>query len=125
MHLSCHMNGRPNWDELTRSFVPQAGAIAGMVYAGACAGYMSTAACLRSGSEIACSVIADLGAKAAPLSLPGAENRPYAIKPLWSVASFEGARAWVDFQNDVTVKDIEQSVSENYRSVEHMKRYTT
>ncbi len=125
LHLSCHMNGHPIWDELTQSFIPQAGAIAGMVYAGACAGHMSTAACLRSGSETACSVIADLGAKAAPLSLPTADDRPYAIKPLWSVPSSKGARAWVDFQNDVTVKDIEQSVSENYRSAEHMKRYTT
>ena len=34
-------------------------------------------------------------------------------------------RAWVDFQNDVTVKDICQSATENFRSVEHMKRYTT
>ena len=125
LHLSCHMNGRPIWDELIQSFVPQGGAIAGMVYAGACVGHMSTAACLRSGSENALSVIADLGAKADPRTLPSAEDRPYAIKPLWSVASRTSVRAWVDFQNDVTVKDIEQSVSENYRSVEHMKRYTT
>ena len=32
---------------------------------------------------------------------------------------------WVDFQNDVTVKDIKQSYAEGFRSVEHMKRYTT
>ena len=125
IHLSCHMNGRPIWDEDTQSFVPQAGAIKGMFYAGACAGQLSTFACLRSGSETARFVIADLGAKAAPLFLPVAEDRPYNIRPLWSVASQKSARAWVDFQNDVTVKDIEQSVNENYRSVEHMKRYTT
>ena len=34
-------------------------------------------------------------------------------------------RAWLDYQNDVTVKDIQQSVQENFKSVEHMKRYTT
>jgi sarcosine oxidase subunit alpha len=34
-------------------------------------------------------------------------------------------RAWLDFANDVTVKDVTQSAQENYRSVEHMKRYTT
>ena len=125
VHLSCHMNGRPQWDETTQSFLPQSGAIPGMVYAGAAAGHMSTAACLRSGSEIARKVISDLGAKAASLTLPQAEDTPYAIKPLWSVNTRKGTRAWVDFQNDVTVKDIEQSVLENYRSVEHMKRYTT
>lgn len=34
-------------------------------------------------------------------------------------------RAWLDYQNDVTVKDVRQSVQENFKSVEHMKRYTT
>ena len=34
-------------------------------------------------------------------------------------------RAWLDFQNDVTVKDVKQAATENFRSVEHMKRYTT
>ena len=34
-------------------------------------------------------------------------------------------RAWLDFQNDVTVKDVKQAARENFRSVEHMKRYTT
>lgn len=32
---------------------------------------------------------------------------------------------WLDFQNDVTVADIELAVRENYVSVEHLKRYTT
>ena len=34
-------------------------------------------------------------------------------------------RAWLDFQNDVTVKDVALAAKENFRSVEHMKRYTT
>ena len=34
-------------------------------------------------------------------------------------------QAWVDLQNDVTVKDIKQAAVESYSSVEHMKRYTT
>ena len=37
----------------------------------------------------------------------------------------EGRRQFVDFQNDVTVKDIRLSAQEGFRSVEHMKRYTT
>ena len=32
---------------------------------------------------------------------------------------------FVDFQNDVTVKDIKLALSEGYRSIEHIKRYTT
>lgn len=32
---------------------------------------------------------------------------------------------WLDYQNDVTVGDVQLAVRENYRSVEHVKRYTT
>ncbi len=34
-------------------------------------------------------------------------------------------KAFVDFQNDVTAKDIDLAVREGFRSVEHVKRYTT
>jgi sarcosine oxidase, subunit alpha len=34
-------------------------------------------------------------------------------------------RAWVDFQNDVTTKDIVLATREGFRSIEHVKRYTT
>jgi sarcosine oxidase subunit alpha len=34
-------------------------------------------------------------------------------------------RAWVDFQNDVTSKDIKLATREGFRSIEHVKRYTT
>ncbi|WP_454621005.1 sarcosine oxidase subunit alpha [Bradyrhizobium cenepequi] len=34
-------------------------------------------------------------------------------------------RAWIDFQNDVTAKDIELATREGFRSIEHVKRYTT
>src|SRR6202008_4096534 len=34
-------------------------------------------------------------------------------------------KAFVDFQNDVTAKDVRLAVREGFRSVEHVKRYTT
>jgi len=34
-------------------------------------------------------------------------------------------RAWVDFQNDVTAKDVKLATQEGFRSIEHVKRYTT
>lgn len=36
-----------------------------------------------------------------------------------------GKMAFVDFQNDVTAKDIRQAVREGMRSIEHVKRFTT
>ncbi len=118
VHLTCHMNGRPEWSENIASFVPVAGAIPGMVTAGACQGSFDTAACLADGAKAA----ADILGASAP-AIPDADNTAYHITPFWAV---EGkGRKWLDFQNDVHVKDIKLAAQENFRSVEHMKRYTT
>src|SRR5947209_3670003 len=48
------------------------------------------------------------------------------MKPLWEVpARSKTAKRFVDVQNDVTVNDIALAAREGYRSVEHLKRYTT
>src|SRR5262249_36097659 len=36
-----------------------------------------------------------------------------------------GPMAFVDFQNDVTAKDLRSAAHEGFRSIEHVKRYTT
>jgi len=123
VHLTCHMNGRPVWREDIASFVPAPGAIPGMEVAGAAAGVMSTAGALADGLRAAAVTLTALGMDAPEVARPEAEDAPYAIAPLWAV---EGkGRKWLDFQNDVTVKDVRLAVQENYASVEHMKRYTT
>ncbi|SDW23407.1 sarcosine oxidase subunit alpha [Ruegeria halocynthiae] len=123
VHLTCHMNGRPVWKRDIEAFVPISGAVPGMVTAGACSGSFSTAACLRQGVEAAEAALGDLSLKAPKTAMPQAEDTPYEISQLWAVPG--KGRAWLDFQNDVTVKDIKQAATENFRSVEHMKRYTT
>jgi sarcosine oxidase subunit alpha len=47
----------------------------------------------------------------------------YHVEPLWEVPG-RGPK-FVDLANDVTAKDIGIAAAENYRSVEHLKRYTT
>ena len=125
VHLSCHMNVRPYWSESLQSFLPAENAVPGMLYAGAADGHMSTLDCLRSGADAAGKIIKDLGKSATAFKIPDAEDHPYQISASWSVSPSGKQRSWLDFQNDVTVKDIAQAVAENYRSVEHMKRYTT
>jgi methylglutamate dehydrogenase subunit C len=122
VHLTCHMNGRPAWREDIAAFVPVAGMIPTLEAAGACNGAFSTAACLREGAQAASRVVEALGGSAR-VELPEAEDAAYNIEPLWAVAG--KGRAWLDFQNDVSVKDVKQAAVENFRSVEHMKRYTT
>ncbi|MEL6566579.1 MAG: sarcosine oxidase subunit alpha family protein [Pseudomonadota bacterium] len=123
VHLTCHMNGRPTWSDQIASFVPTPGAIPGLVAAGACNGAFSTAACLAAGHAAAQESLAALGIKAADGTVPAADETAYSVDPIWTVPG--RGRAWLDFQNDVTVKDVKQAAAENYASVEHMKRYTT
>ena len=118
VHLTCHMNGRPVWREDIASFVPVDGAIPGLVVAGACNGQFSTEGCLAEATQVASDTL-DVPA----LDVPDAEDVSYEIEPFWAV---EGkGRKWLDFQNDVHAKDIRLAAQENFRSVEHMKRYTT
>lgn len=123
VHLTCHMNGRPVWNTAIAGFVPSPGAVPTMTAAGACNGVFSTLGCLREGAEAATQALSDLGLKAPDPEVPTATDAEYRISPLWAVAG--KGRAWLDFQNDVSVKDVKQAAVENFRSVEHMKRYTT
>ncbi len=123
LHLTCHLNTRPRWSEDLAAFVPVEGAVPGLVAVGAANGTMSTHGALAAGRAAAEQALAHLGRSPATVALPAAEDAPYAVRALWSVAG--KGRAWLDFANDVTVKDVTQAAQENFASVEHMKRYTT
>ncbi|PTX56699.1 sarcosine oxidase subunit alpha [Litoreibacter ponti] len=123
VHLTCHMNGRPQWNEQIAAFIPVPGMIPGMEVAGAAGGSFSTHACLKSGAFRAREVLKTLDVEARQIAIPKADDSPTQIRPLWMVPG--KGRAWLDFQNDVTVKDVKLAAQENFKSVEHMKRYTT
>ncbi len=123
LHLTCHMNGRPAWNADIASFVPSAGSVPGLTAAGSAAGYFSTQTCLTNGIAAANGALSALGRKTQTVKPPTAEDAPYLLQPLWSVPG--KGRAWLDFANDVTVKDVQLSAQEGFASVEHMKRYTT
>ena len=123
VHLTCHMNGRPTWRPDIQAFVPTDGSVPNMTAAGACNGVFSTQGCLTAGVDAAQAALSALGKKTADVEMPKAEDAPYNMSPLWAVAG--KGRAWLDFQNDVSVKDVKQAAVENFKSVEHMKRYTT
>jgi len=123
VHLTCHMNGRPDWREDIAAFVPREGAVPGLIAAGACNGSFSTAGALREGRAAALRAMSDMDMRASEFDLPQAEDMSYSVKALWAVPG--AGRAWLDFANDVTTKDVKLAAKENYASVEHMKRYTT
>jgi methylglutamate dehydrogenase subunit C len=120
VNIHSHHRAKPVWEPLIAAFVLGPDGPPGLLVAGAAAGAFSTHSALRSGRD---AVVAALGLATSP-DLPAAEDGPVRITPLWHVGHGKG-RAWIDQQNDVTVKDIKLAAQENFTSVEHMKRYTT
>ncbi|MGE4611312.1 MAG: sarcosine oxidase subunit alpha family protein [Paracoccaceae bacterium] len=124
LHLTGHMGGKPTWREDIAAFVPTPDAIPDLTTAGAANGTFSTRGALSEGVAAAKSTLKTLGLKQVRPTIPPADDSETAITPFWHVPDTK-SRAWLDFQNDVTVKDIQQAHRENFQSVEHMKRYTT
>ena len=123
IHLASHHRAKPVFDAALQAFVHRDGGPAGLAVAGGSAGRGTTAAALTSGADAARDALAALGHEAVALSLPRAEDAPLNLQPFWHVPG--KSRAWVDFQNDVTVKDIRLAHQENMTPVEHLKRWTT
>lgn len=124
VNIHSHHRARPVWQDGIAAFVPDSDGPAGLLVAGAAAGGFSTHAALAQGQAQAIAALAELGRTAKADSLPVAEDAPTKITPLWYVRHGKG-RAWIDQQNDVTVKDVKLAHQENFASVEHLKRYTT
>ena len=124
VHLTSHHRGRPIWRDDLAAFVPPQDLPFGMVVAGAANGAMTLSAAIKDAHAAATAIATDLGAGGATGAVPQASDEDFDIKPFWHVAQSK-KRAWVDLQNDVTTKDVKQSYQEGFRSVEHLKRYTT
>ncbi|MEX0504259.1 sarcosine oxidase subunit alpha family protein [Alphaproteobacteria bacterium LSUCC0719] len=123
VHLTCHHRGRPRWQPDIAAFIPGDGVPPGLAVAGAVRGIFSTAGALADGRDQALAQLAELGMKVRAEPVPEADDTPVNITPLWHVGGTR--RAWLDQQNDVTVKDVGLAHKENFRAVEHLKRYTT
>ncbi len=121
--LTSHQGARPVWNEAIAAFVP--GVVPrGMIVAGAARGTMTLAACLAEGARAGGEAAETAGFTTKPGDPPRADDESFAVSPLWHVADSKG-KAFVDFQNDVTARDVALAEREGYRSVEHLKRYTT
>jgi len=123
VHLTCHHGGKPVWRDGIAAFVP-GDLPPGMTVTGAAGGAFTTAAALIEGHRAAVEALGELGLPADAGDAPGASDEAANVAPFWHVAESRG-RAWLDLQNDVTVKDVVQAHGEGFRSVEHLKRYTT
>src|SRR5680860_844255 len=123
LNLTTHLGGKPAWDHGLSALVP-GDLPPGMSVAGAAAGKFTLTACLADGEGAgaeaarACGYSPSVPARRAP-----AEETATA-SPLWQVDKSRG-KAFVDFQNDVTVSDVKLATRDGFRTPEHVKRYTT
>lgn len=113
LHLWSHAGGKLSWSDTLNAFLPNTEtAPEGWSVVGAAAGYFDL----------------DMALLDAKDHLSGRQRQPtHGESPIFRAVSqpTERASQWIDLQHDVTVQDVDVAVQENYRSVEHVKRYTT
>ena len=113
VHLYAQARGKLRYDGARAALVPST-QVDGVTVAGAANGAFTLDEALRQGHA------AGGGQGAAPNAPAGL----YRITADWPKPDAPGRR-WIDFQSDVTLKDIALASREGYVSVEHLKRYTT
>ncbi|HMM10126.1 MAG TPA: sarcosine oxidase subunit alpha [Paracoccus solventivorans] len=127
LHLFSHTQGKLAWDDDLSTFLPD-WTREDCVIAGAGRGLWGIEAALKDGAERGREVAAALGKPGNPVALSVENDRPgsgVSQKELPTDRNPGRAKAFVDYQNDVTAKDLRLAVREGMRSIEHVKRYTT
>ena len=115
VNLMCHRGAKPVWNEAIAAFVPP-DVGPQFVAAGSAAGHMLLSECLADGARA--------GASGKAAALPKCRDEAYSISPLWWVKESHG-KAFIDYQNDSTAKDLPLAAREGYTDIELAKRYTT
>jgi sarcosine oxidase subunit alpha len=121
--LSTHLGGKPQWSQAISAFVP-GDLPRGMSAAGACAGSFGLGDSLRQGAEAGSGAAVAAGFEVQGIPSWKSSGDRVRSSALWFVEDTVG-KAFVDLQHDVTREDVELAAREGFRSVEHLKRYTT
>ncbi|RVD49123.1 sarcosine oxidase subunit alpha, partial [Mesorhizobium sp. M7A.F.Ca.ET.027.03.2.1] len=128
VHLFSQSRGKVAFNDETKRFVPGTYA-QDCVSVGACNGTDGLSATVDEAYAAGAKAAKDAGAKAAKSSKPKVDASESWSRGMLGAAPGAGpdttVKAFVDFQNDVTAKDIRQAVHEGMRSIEHVKRFTT
>ncbi|WP_460273589.1 sarcosine oxidase subunit alpha [Celeribacter sp. ULVN23_4] len=127
LHLFSHTKGSLAWDDDRTTFLPNE-TPEDCLIAGASRGLWGIEAVMADGAAKGREVAELLGKAATDVTYEVAEDRPgtgQSHKELPTDRDPGKAKAFVDYQNDVTAKDLRLAVREGMRSIEHVKRYTT
>ncbi|MBO9456468.1 sarcosine oxidase subunit alpha [Paracoccus sp. R12_1] len=127
LHLFSHTKGSLAWDADSNTFLPDRKTEACQI-AGAGRGLWGYGPVLEDGVKAGVAAVEALSRSGNPRDLPVGNDRPgsgISHTELPTDLPAGKAKAFVDFQNDVTAKDLRLAVREGMRSIEHVKRYTT
>lgn len=124
VHLTCHQRGKPVWKDEIAAFTPGGTLPENLNVAGSANGTMTLGKILDEASAVTAATLNSIGQKSKKAKAHKTSDEPFGVSAYWYVKE-STKRAWVDLQNDVTTKDVKQSHKEGFRSVEHLKRYTT
>jgi len=129
VHLFSQSRGKLRWDPELSAFLPGAGHEA-EVSVGGCAGTASVAQAIRDGLRAGTEQAREAGHDGRQPAAPTVDEPGQAtVRTLWVLPSTQPVgrkgKHFVDFQNDVTAADLMLATREGYRSIEHVKRYTT
>ncbi|WP_447766187.1 glycine cleavage T C-terminal barrel domain-containing protein [Sphingopyxis panaciterrae] len=113
VHLHSQAGGSLAYNEGLQAFLPK-GTAQDAVSVGAAAGILDTDIAIAAARAAVCGETVEMPVQAAV----GPTRR-------FADGDTKAQTAWLDFQNDVTVADVQLASRENFRSVEHLKRYTT
>ncbi|MER9328433.1 sarcosine oxidase subunit alpha family protein [Mesorhizobium sp. M0488] len=124
VHLTSHLGVKPRYRQDIDGFVPGTFP-ADRFGTGAMMGIYATADAIESGHRAGIEAAAFCGRSVAVPASSKLDLSETISAPLREVPPVKHGKAFVDFQMDVTAKDIELAHREGYESVEHLKRYTT
>jgi sarcosine oxidase subunit alpha len=131
LHLHSQAKGEIVWNDELGCFVPGEASQAARS-AGACNGDFGLASCLAGGAAAGQKAAAAAGFKAKGRKKAAPKAADHGFLParwLWLVPSDtpvgHGGKHFHELQNDVTAADLKLALREGYRSIEHVKRYTT
>ncbi|GAB5471494.1 MAG: sarcosine oxidase subunit alpha [Rhodospirillales bacterium] len=140
VHLHSQAKGKLTWEAEAQLFRPAAPGQAGQRSAGGCNGTFGLGAILDEGHRAGKTAAAELGFTAETGKAPqaggksggksGGEGEGFLpLRPLWLIPADKPlghkGKHFVDQQNDVTAADLKLAMREGFRSIEHVKRYTT
>ncbi len=127
VHLFSQSRGKLEFDAARQAFLPSISAEAESS-AGSCRGIDGYAQVLNDGARVGAESALAAGHSVARPEYR-VQVREFSMHGLPGVlpqgSHQQPSRAFVDFQNDVTTKDLALAMREGFESVEHIKRYTT